>query len=543
MATMKVSWADGQLVYGVDMNDICVQINTNTAAIAGLLVDVVNLDDAMVHNSGDETVAGVKTFTSVPVSNNPATTSNQLVRKNELDAVGVTAASGVTNAAAALAAAGSANANANGRLAQPTGTGDSTTFARGDGAWAVPPGGGGGSISTLEQNIGDGVNSTFVITHGWGTRDVGAGVQYNDGFGSPTFPEVWFPTKDTAAIGFRTALPPTPNQFLVSMLKRGQTDVTPPTTPALTAGTITTTTIPVTVSGSTDAGGGTLRYIYILNGIWQNTIPTTATTFTYSSLTPGTMYTLTVISVDVAGNPSAASTAITPTTLTPTAITLNVRSTGNRVTSGMPADSFTVASGSNRRAWAFVFISTTQDISGATAGGAGYFDTLQLNSSNGSSWDYVDLVVSGQFTASRLGAVIVFKKDNVATGAHTLTPNVVKSGITINSVMIETVVLNNCDLVSTITALKENSTSGATLGLTITNPVDSSWCICATVGAADMHTGASPATTYNAGGAVTGEGDFAMVQDGLAPSGTADRPFTTTASNRHASYAFEQKAA
>lgn len=500
-------------------------------------------DSAAAHVTGTETIAGAKTFSTVPKSSQDAAGATDLVRKSQTDAIAATAATGVTNAATALAAAGSANTNANTRLLQPTGTPTGSKFLRDDDTWQVPPGGGGGSLVTDQFYIGDGTAYTFVLTHTYGTRDVGVLVEYNDGTGRVVHPDITHPTKDTVAIGFRGTTPPTPNQFQVSLEKRGQTDVTPPTTPTLTAGTITTTTIAVTASGSTDAGGGTLRYVYYLNGVIQNAIPTSSTTFTYTSLTPGTMYTLAVVSVDTAGNPSAPSTNITPSTDAATAITLNVRSGGARVTSGFPTDSFTVGAGSNRRAWAFIYVSTTQDISGALGGGAGFWDTLLLPSTNGSNWDFVDAVTVGSFTSSKLGCCLVFKKDNVATGAHSLTPNIVKSGITINAVALEALVLNGCDLATSITMLKENGNSSAAIGLTLTDPVDSSWGICATVASAVIATGASPAATYSAGSSVTGNGDYALLQDHAVPTGSANDPFTSTPTVVHGSIAFEQKAA
>lgn len=66
-------------------------LDADESALAAVVINVNSraLDSAVVHNSGNETVAGVKTFSSPPVSSNPATTPNQLVRKTEMDSTTV----------------------------------------------------------------------------------------------------------------------------------------------------------------------------------------------------------------------------------------------------------------------------------------------------------------------------------------------------------------------------------------------------------------------------------------------------------------------
>ncbi|WP_456789245.1 cellulase family glycosylhydrolase [Cellulomonas sp. P5_C5] len=94
----------------------------------------------------------------------------------------------------------------------------------------------------------------------------------------------------------------------------GQTgDTTAPTTPAnLAAGTPSTTSIPLTWSASTDSGSGVAGY-----QVYQGTTlvgSTTSTSLTVSGLSPDTAYSFTVRAKDVAGNVSAASTAVTART-------------------------------------------------------------------------------------------------------------------------------------------------------------------------------------------------------------------------------------
>lgn len=94
----------------------------------------------------------------------------------------------------------------------------------------------------------------------------------------------------------------------------GQTgDTTAPTTPAnLAAGTPSTTSIPLTWSASTDSGSGVAGY-----QVYQGSTlvgSTTSTSLTVSGLSPDTAYSFTVRARDVAGNVSAASTAVTART-------------------------------------------------------------------------------------------------------------------------------------------------------------------------------------------------------------------------------------
>ncbi|MEP7766239.1 cellulose binding domain-containing protein, partial [Sanguibacter sp. 26GB23] len=89
-------------------------------------------------------------------------------------------------------------------------------------------------------------------------------------------------------------------------------DTTPPTTPTgLTAGTSTTTSIPLTWSASTDDVGVTGYDVY------QGTVKiatSTTTSYSVAALTPDTAYTFTVRAKDAAGNTSPASTPVTART-------------------------------------------------------------------------------------------------------------------------------------------------------------------------------------------------------------------------------------
>lgn len=88
-------------------------------------------------------------------------------------------------------------------------------------------------------------------------------------------------------------------------------DVTPPTTPTLSTSNLTSTSVKLTWTASTDASG--IRgYGLVRNGTLLKS--TTGTTYTDSTLTAGTKYTYKVIAEDNAGNRStySASVSVTP---------------------------------------------------------------------------------------------------------------------------------------------------------------------------------------------------------------------------------------
>jgi endoglucanase len=93
----------------------------------------------------------------------------------------------------------------------------------------------------------------------------------------------------------------------------GPVDTTPPSTPtALTAGSATSTSIPLTWTASSDDGSGIAGYDIYRGTTLVGTSTTPA--YTATGLTPSTTYSFTVRARDVAGNVSAASTAVTATT-------------------------------------------------------------------------------------------------------------------------------------------------------------------------------------------------------------------------------------
>ncbi|GCE76484.1 glycoside hydrolase family 6 protein [Cellulomonas biazotea] len=119
------------------------------------------------------------------------------------------------------------------------------------------------------------------------------------------------------------------------------TDTTAPSVPTgLTAGTTTTTTVPLSWNASTDnTGGSGVAGYEVLRG---STVvaTTTSTSYTVTGLTAGTAYSFSVRAKDVAGNTSAASAAVSATTKTDTV----VDTTAPSVPTGLAAGSATTSS-------------------------------------------------------------------------------------------------------------------------------------------------------------------------------------------------------
>lgn len=101
----------------------------------------------------------------------------------------------------------------------------------------------------------------------------------------------------------------------VTTANGGTTDTTAPSVPTgLTAGTTTQTSVPLSWTASTDnTGGSGVAGYEVLRG---TTVvgTTTSTSYTVTGLTAGTAYSFSVRAKDVAGNTSAASSAVSATT-------------------------------------------------------------------------------------------------------------------------------------------------------------------------------------------------------------------------------------
>ena len=113
------------------------------------------------------------------------------------------------------------------------------------------------------------------------------------------------------------------------------TDTTAPSVPTgLTAGTTTTTSVPLSWTASTDNTGGSGVAGY---EVYRGTTlvgTTTTTSYTVTGLTAGTAYSFTVRAKDLAGNVSAASSAVSATTQTGTVTDTTAPSVPSGLTAG-----------------------------------------------------------------------------------------------------------------------------------------------------------------------------------------------------------------
>ncbi len=114
-------------------------------------------------------------------------------------------------------------------------------------------------------------------------------------------------------------------------------DTQAPSVPTgLTAGTTTTTSVPLSWTASTDNAGGTGVAGYQVYRGSTLVATTTATSYTVTGLSAGTAYSFTVRAKDVAGNVSAASAAVSATTRTGTVTDTQAPSVPSGLTAGTP---------------------------------------------------------------------------------------------------------------------------------------------------------------------------------------------------------------
>ncbi|QQS19263.1 hypothetical protein IPL68_03430 [Candidatus Saccharibacteria bacterium] len=185
--------------------------NTSDAAkpVSTLVQTALNSkadDSAAVHNTGAETVAGVKTFSSSPVVPTP-TTNTQAANKSYVDGV---AGSGAPDASASTKGivqltgdlggsataptvpglAGKANTShthaaadiTSGTIASArlgSGTANGTTYLRGDGTWAAVSGGVGGVAVTGTPSAGQVLKATSPTDATWAADATGSGYTWN----------------------------------------------------------------------------------------------------------------------------------------------------------------------------------------------------------------------------------------------------------------------------------------------------------------------------------------------------------------------------
>ena len=234
--------------------------------------------------------------------------------------------------------------------------------------------------------------------------------------------------------------------------------------------------------------------------------------WTWTGRAAATPYTVKAKYRDAAGNSafSAPDTQTTNAAVGP--VTPAGSSTGNRVTTGTSVtDSLTTGTTSSKLLGvAFVGLSHSNNHATPETG----YDTLELLDSGGANWTFVGAQTGGQFAASQFGTVLMFKRTNLAASTtHNLTANIVKSGFTWTSMQIDVEAYDNAEDITGLT--KINGTTGA-ISITIPAVDSTNYAVMACVASGAITGGSFTSganVRYNAGGSVTGTGDFMGVLD------------------------------
>lgn len=317
-------------------------------------------------------------------------------------------------------------------------------------------------------------------------------------------------------------------------------DTTPPTAATLVAsGTPTTSAVSFSWSGATD-NVAVVSYT-IFNNADNSIIASgiTGTTYTWSGLASGTSYSAYVEAFDAAGNNSPESNVITQSTASSGAanVALVATGAGSRNTSSPTnaTDSVVVTSVTEGLLLGFGYISHSANNSDPTT-----WDSLTVTDTSGDTWSLLYAVSNGSFSSSRLGTLVVMKKSSPSVATHGTTFTPVKAALgTITSIQWVTMFLSGVDSIGTATVI--NPTTGTNIGQSQTLAAGSIGINAVVVSAA--LTSISPTADYYAGGSVTGQGDYALLQHAAAPGGGGAVSYAATNSNIIGQILFELKKA
>ena len=379
-------------------------------------------------------------------------------------------------------------------------------------ASAVQPGGPEGVAVAAQEHIVGGPTTPYVLVHNMNTRNIAVTVRR---IADPQ-DEVFVRNElvdgnEPNAVQIMPDEPWDTNEFRVLITGYvGISDTTAPTAPTVALASKTTTTISVTVSGSTDAVGVT-GYRFFLNGVYHGSSATAG--YTYSGLTQSTNYTLTAVAVDAAGNESAVSTGLVVQTNTVVSVSFireaNNRNAGSGVTT---AACSVLVDGTDPGVLAWVSCSHLSWINDA-------YDTLQVVSNldgqltrlagGAANTPAVRVGPSGQ----KQGSLTPFGRttsQGLSPGTHILTATVAKAGYSISQVIIQSNVLSNVGGFSTPQV--QDPAAIGTINFAVTGAVAGER-VCVAHITNEALSGYNRTPRYSGGGNVQGHGDYLTTVD------------------------------
>lgn len=371
--------------------------------------------------------------------------------------------------------------------------------------WA-PSGASGGGYAT---NVGNGSAGPFTITHNLGTRDVAVQVYRNNGSYDQIIVRTDRSTPNTVVL--RPDETWASNEYRVLVTYVSQSDVTPPTVPTIAVTGRTMSSVSLSVSGSTDAGG-IASYNWYVDGSY--TANTTGTSYTVTGLNAATSYSFTVSAVDQVGNESSQSTAVVQATDAPSNITYDATGSGgisNTTAAGSKSTNWThtVGNGVSRYLIVGVVVSHANAIDPAS------YSSIGVTSSQGGSFTRLGYRTIG----SNQGSVNFFGLANPAAGSHTLTATV-SNGQWLDRIMGNSVSYVGVGSVGSIVAA-----GGTNVAMNVSVASASGNMAVALGGFSASPTGFNQTTRHTAGAAASGLGDFMILGDA---AGAATVQFTTS---------------
>lgn len=372
--------------------------------------------------------------------------------------------------------------------------------------WAPSGGSGGAGYAT---NVGDGSAGPFTVTHNLGTRDVSVQVYRNNGSYDQIIVRTDRSTPNTVVL--RPDETWSASQYRVIVTYVAQSDVTPPTAPTVTVTGHTMSSVSLSVSGATDAGG-IASYNWFIDGSY--TANTTGNTYTFNGLNAATSYAFRATAIDHVGNESSQSTAVVQATDAPSNITYDATGAGG-ISSATAAGSkttnwtHTVGSGVSRYLIVGVVVSHANAIDPA-----GY-SSIGVTSNQGGAFTRLGYRAIG----SNQGSVNFFGLANPTSGSHTLTATV-SNGQWLDRIMGNSISYSGVGSVGSLVAAGGTNVA---LNVSVASAADN--MVVGLGGFSASPTGFNQTTRHTAGSSVSGMGDYMILGDA---AGAATVQFTTS---------------